>query len=222
MIGPGALTKSKKDVLKRMTLVGTQTLEKVSMERELRAYRAEPTDVRFADVYRVVRPWLRSAGIATIRKYSSLTVSGSLDDVMVEGALSISSAARRFVYLCDCGRAFVHLSDLAKHQREEHRRRGGCELVTLSRFATTSARLAMKRTAFRLVRPEILDPDVEPRGIDGEAEARVVFEVLVSSVRERLSVRARVNLELILRRDLPSGEEIDDLRREVSNIIHSG
>lgn len=191
------------------------------MEAELRSYRANPTDARFAAVYRVAKPWLRSAAIATVSRYPSLTVSGAVDDVVVEGALALSTSARRFVYLCECGRAFVHRSDLAGHQREVHRRRGGC-LVSLSRFARTSARLAMKRTARRIVRPEILDPDVEPVGIDGEAEARVVFEVLVASVRERLSARARADLELILRRGLPSDDGIEDLRREVSNILHLG
>lgn len=194
------------------------------MERELRAYRANPTDARFAAVYHIARPWLRSAAIATVCRYPNLTVSGAVDDVALEGALAISSAARRFVYLCGgCGRAFVELSSLGSHQRTEHRRRGGCELVSLSKFAQTSARLAMRRTARRIVRPEILDPDAEPiYGIDGEAEARVVFEVLVATVRERLSARARANLESILRRDLPMGDEVDALRREVSDIIHPG
>jgi hypothetical protein len=200
------------------------------MERELRAYRANPTDARFVAVYRIAQPWLRSAAIATVGRYHNLTISGAVDDVVLEGALAISSSARRFVYLCDCGRAFVHVSDLAKHQRETHLRRGGCEVVSLERFVTTSARLAMKRTARRIVRPEILDPEVESTEFDGldpcraraEVEARVVFAVLVSSVRDRLSARARVNLECILRRDLPTGEAVEELRREVTNILHSG
>jgi hypothetical protein len=197
------------------------------MEAELRAYRSDPTDARFADVYRVARPWLRSVGIATVRRYSNLTVSGSLDDVVVEGALAISNATRRFVYLCGgCGRAFVHLSSLTTHQRERHRRRGNGELVSLSKFVRTSARLAMKRTARRIVRPEVLDPDVEPV-VDGEAEARIVFEVLVAGVRERLSAWAVVNLENLLRRDLQAGGEVaairyEALRREVRDILHSG
>ena len=59
------------------------------MELELRAYRANPTDSRFADVFRVARPWLKATGISTVKKYPRLSISGSLDDVVLEGALAL-------------------------------------------------------------------------------------------------------------------------------------
>jgi hypothetical protein len=189
------------------------------MEAELRAYRANPTDRRFADVYRVASPWLKSTGISTIRTYRGLTVSGALDDVALEGALSLSRSARRFVYFCEtCGRAFVHSRDLSAHSMSEHRRRGVAALVSLSTFSQTSARLAMKRTARRLVRPEILEPDVET-GIDYDAESNVLMAVLVSRLRERLSARALAELEAILLRDVPAPEEVaEELRRELTHL----
>lgn len=199
------------------------------METTLRAYRANPTDSRFADVYRVARPWLKAAGISTIRNYPSLSISGSLDDVVVEGALALSRSSRRFVYLCDaCGAAKLHLADLGAHQREEHRTRGGLPLVGLSTFAQTSARLAMKRTARRLLRPEILEE--EPETVEAclrpseDVEAAVLFQVFVRQLRSRLSARALLNLELLLASDLEGvdPEAVEVLRREVDSIVHRG
>lgn len=199
------------------------------MEMELRAYRANPTDGRFGDVYRVARPWLKAAGISTLKTYPSLSISGSLDDVVLEGALALSRSARRFVYLCDsCGAAKIHLSDLDAHQRNEHRVRGGLPLVGLSTFSQTSARLAMKRTARRLLRPEILEE--EPETVEAclrpaeDVEAAMLFEVFVRRLRMRLSARARTNLELLLANNLADVDPraIEVLRREVDSIVHRG
>jgi hypothetical protein len=100
----------------------------------------------------------------------------------------------------------------------KHRRRGVAALVSLSTFSQTSARLAMKRTARRLVRPEILEPDVET-GIDYDAESNVLMAMLVSRLRERLSARALAELEAILLRDVPAPEEVaEELRRELTHL----
>ena len=201
------------------------------MELQLRAYRANPTEARFNDVYHVARPWLKATGISTLKTYPSLSISGSLDDVVIEGALALSRSSRRFVYLCDvCGAAVVHLSDLDAHQRDEHRVRGGLPLVGLSKFSKTSARLAMKRTARRLLRPEILEPEPEvveavhrsPEDVE-DVEAAMLFEVFIRQVRSRLTARARANLELLLRSELELVDpgEIDVLCREVDAICTS-
>jgi hypothetical protein len=199
------------------------------MEAVLRAYRANPTDARFGDVFRVARPWLKATGISTLKTYPSLSLSGSLDDVVLEGALALSRSTRRFIYLCDsCGAAKIHLSDLAAHQREEHRVRGALPLVGLSTFSRTSARLAMKRTARRLLRPEILDE--EPEVVEAclrpaeDVEAAMIFEVFVRRLRTRLSARALANLELLLASDLEGVDPraIEVLRREVDSIVHRG
>jgi hypothetical protein len=199
------------------------------MEAELRAYRANPTDSRFSDVFHVARPWLKATGISTLRTYPSLSISGSLDDVVLEGALALSRSTRRFVYICDeCGKAVIHLADLGAHQRAEHRVRGGVPLVALSTFSKTSARLAMKRTARRLLRPEVLEP--EPEIVEAvlrspeDFEAALLFQVFVSRLRDRLSARARVNLELLLKSDLDGVDPraLEVLRREVDSIVHRG
>jgi hypothetical protein len=200
------------------------------MELELRAYRADPTDARFAAVYHVASPWLKSAGISTIKTYPTLSFAGDLDDVVLEGAFALARSARRFVYLCaDCGRAFVDLGGgrgFIAHQRKEHRVRGGYPLVGLATFASTSARLAMKRTARRLLRPEVLEPELEAveaalRPYD-DVEAAMLFEILVQRVRERLTARARVNLEILLRREVLGPEDVADLREQVAAIVHHG
>lgn len=171
------------------------------MESELRAYRANPTDRRFSDVYRVASPWLKSSGLRILGGYRCLCTSGSIDDLIVEGALSLSRSARRFVYFCsDCGQAFVHVVDLSAHRREVHRRRGVAS-VSLSTFSRTSANLAMRRTARRLVRPEIPKSDIE-LGIDDQVETTILFEILISSLGERIWARARESLRAIL-------EEVD-------------
>lgn len=187
------------------------------MERELRAYRANPTDRRFAAVYRVAEPWIRSTGAYVLRGYRELSASAALDDLAVEGALAISRSARRFVYLCgDCGAAFVHARDLGAHNREVHRRRG-VATVSLATFAKTSARLAMKRTARRLVRAEVLDPDID-LGVDDRAEATILLEVLVRSVGDRLWARAREDLRAILAGDDLSEADVARLRAAVAHI----
>lgn len=198
------------------------------MERELRAYRANPTDARFAEVYRLARPWLTTVSETTVRRYTTaLSISGSAEDVAVEGAVAISAAARRFVYLCeDCGRAFVHVSDLGAHQRKEHRRRGACALVSLKKFALTSARLAMKRTARRLVRSsECLVP--APEEVDLDVEERIVFGMMLDRVRGRLTARTLEALEALLRGasiegPLPVEAELGLIRAEVQDILHLG
>lgn len=170
------------------------------MRAELLAYRANPSDLRFNRLYRAAHPWLISTGISTVRRYSNLSVSGALDDVVNEGALALSTSARRFVHFCgDCGRVFVHGRDLSLHAMSDHRRRGAAGAVTLDTFARTSARLVMKRTARRLYRPETLTEWIEDVPSDVDEEERVVLEIMISRLQERVSARARASLELLLR-----------------------
>jgi hypothetical protein len=189
------------------------------MERELRSYRANPTDFTFARLYNVAYPWLKNVGISTVRKYNSLSISGTLDDVLNEGALALSVSTRRFVFMCpDCPTAFVDEIDLVRHAMREHRRRGSTGLVSLAQFARTSARLAMRRTARRMYRPEIPTADLERDVVDLDVEDRIVLELTIARFRDRLSARARANLELVLRRSIGSSS-YEDLRLEADRLI---
>lgn len=184
------------------------------MEVELRSYRANPTDVSFGRLYSAAYPWLKSVGISSVRKYRSLSMDGALDDVVNEGALALSVSARRFTFFCpDCDRVFVNGGDLSRHAMRAHGRRGAGGLVSLSQFARTSARLAMKRTARRLHRPEIptdeIDREVAP---DFGVEDRLIVEIMIERFRERLSARARANLESVLRRSLDDSSTFELLR----------
>lgn len=190
------------------------------MEAELRAYRSNPTNTRFNRLYYTARPWLKNVAISTLNRYSSLSLTGSLDDVVIEGAFALSVSARRFVFLCPvCGRAFVDRADMARHMRVDHRRRG-VGLVSLASFSKTSAALAMRRTTRRLARPEILDPDAADKiGVLEDAEDRMIVEILIGRLRDRLSARVRANLELVLRESIRVDPIVlEDLRREAMYI----
>lgn len=167
------------------------------MEAELRAYRACPNDRRFAAVYRAAEPWLTSSAMRIVSKYRQLSQSSALDDVRVEGALTLSTAAKRFVYFCDvCGSAHLTLARLERHYREVHRVRGA-PAVALATFVKTSSDLVMKRTARRLVRQEILEPEIE-LGVDHGAEQEILSVVLVKQFGSRIHARARQSLRSIL------------------------
>lgn len=195
-------------------------MEAFYMESELLAYRANPTNRRFETLYNTARPWLKSTGILTVKKYNALSVSGALDDVVNEGALALSVSARRFSYFCgDCGRVFVHGRDLTGHVMSEHGRRGASGLVSLATFSKTSARLAMKRTARRLYRPEIPSPDIEEPVVVEDVEERMIVEIMISRFRDRLSAGARASLELLLRSALVDSSAVCDLRREAELLI---
>jgi hypothetical protein len=166
------------------------------VDAELFAYRANPTNARFGRLYDAARPWLTAVGTATVGSYRSLSVSGALDDVVNEGALTLSTAARGFAYFCPaCDRAFLHRRDLRAHAVAEHRRRGTFGAVSLPRFARTSARLAIRRVARNLHRPELLEA-AEPDPVDpGD---RVFLGILIDELRGRLNEDARWCLERLL------------------------
>lgn len=192
------------------------------MERELRTYRANPTDVGFGRLYSVAYPWLKNTGMTAIGKYRSLSMSGTLDDVVNAGALALSVSARRFSFYCgECEAVFVDAGDLVRHAKFSHRRRGAVGLVSLSQFARTSARLAMKRTARRLHRPEILTDEIDryEAATDLDVEDRLILEIMIGRLRERLSERSRAHLELVLRSMILDSSEFDDLRREAECLI---
>lgn len=151
--------------------------------RCLLAYRADPSDRTFARVAAHYRPWVRSNGAWVLRRFEGLRATAELDDVSNEGLLALSRSARRYVHLCDrCGEPFLEGRALRRHALAEHRVRGTGELVSLPLFCETSARLAMKRTYLKSVRPlEYPDESVE-------------------AVPEHLDVEDRLLVELALRR----------------------
>lgn len=189
----------------------------------LRDFRADPTDRRFGVLYAAARPWLSRAARAATARYAQLSLATDVADVENEGALALATAARRFVYLCDCGRAFVHLADFARHNRDAHGVRGAVPGVGLERFSRTSSILTMRRTANRL-----RNPDVVAEGVDPAIEVEADLDVLLESLRARLSGITRANFELYLRARLSSDplevrliERIDvaGLRCEVRRIL---
>ena len=163
----------------------------------LERYRAHPTDAEFASVYHAIEPWLHRTSRAIVRSYSGLDVRTDGEDVKNEGAIALANATRRYVYLCDCGQAFLSRRTLHDHSIEHHARRGGAELVGIETFAKTSARLAMKRTAHRLVTPYVLQEDID-LGADEKAVARMEFAALLQRAQRHLTIRARVLLAEVL------------------------
>ena len=169
-------------------------------------YRANPTNRTFSEVHRAYQPWLRANGMWTLRQFPTLSPEGELDDLTNEGLLAISRSARRFVFFCaTCGRAFVQASDLSAHAAEDHRVRGSAanvSLVSLGKFAEVSAKLAMKRTAARMLTPEIPEEDVDPGGA-WVTEEQILTELLIRRAATRLTADARRVLVSVLEADHP-------------------
>ena len=185
-------------------------------------YRADPNNRSFSKVCQIYRPWLRMNGMWTLNKFPTLSPTGDLDDLTNEGLLAISRSARRYVFFCTvCGKAFIQKVDLSNHAMIEHRIRGAASLVSLKTFVEVSAKLAMKRTAQRLIKPEeILDPNPDV-GIIYFSEEEILIELLIQKASERLSVEALKVLKRILLSDRPryiTSSLIKELRSEFSDL----
>jgi len=147
----------------------------------LLAYRDQPSNWSFDGAYRYVSSWLRVTSSAIVRGYPALDPQFDVADVCSEGTVALFHAARRYVYFCgECGRSFVHGGDLEQHGVRAHRRRGCAGVLPISRFAQESARLAMRRTANRLVTPYDLDDELEV-SVDPRAAERL--EVVTGLLR---------------------------------------
>jgi hypothetical protein len=187
------------------------------MEQELLRYRANPTNANFNTVYRRALPWLRNVSSAVIRRYRNLSVTSDMEDLVTEGALSMSRAAVRFVYMCPvCPEVHLYRRDVAAHLRRDHRLRGAA-YVGLETFAQCSARLAIKRTARRLLTPD-MDEVEEATAVDAGVEADVLLNLLVSAARVRMTDGAVTLLREILTDPDPreirgSGPAVMELRR---------
>lgn len=185
-----------------------------TQEVALRAYRADPTDRKFRHVYDIYKPWLRATGISHVRKIPPLNPGKDLDDVVVEGALAMSRAARRFVWFCrTCGEAFFRYGRLCDHAREVHRIRGNAGLVELATFCECSARMAMGRTARRLVRPLEVYAEAPEEAAGGEDV--ILTEYLIRAASLRMSASAREVLARVLGEPAPrpvSAAVADELR----------
>lgn len=198
------------------------------MQTELIRYRAEPTNRNFKSLYDVSRDWIRIVAGATVKSYHGLK-SADFDDVANEGLLSFANAARRFVYFCPrCGDAFLHRRSLVRHCREAHRVRGVAELVSISKFAQVNSRLAMKRTARRLLRPEVLVDDLEVVSgsvVSGSVESETFVEVLLGRAKALLSDSAeRLLVEIVRSGHRPElGPDLDEIRSVLApELIHPG
>ena len=169
------------------------------MNREdlLLQYRADPTDLNFNRVATAYSPWIGRTGAEALRRLRRSPNSVDLDDLRVEGLLSLSRSARRFLHFCPvCGATFLQRTDLLRHAAEAHRVRGIEEVVGIETFCEVSARLAMRRAARRLIRPEEVLLDEPPEPIDAGAEERLILADLVRRAEERLSGEA---LALLIR-----------------------
>lgn len=195
-------------------------------ELSLRNYRANPSNSTFNVVAKEYKSWLRGAGIYTIRKFPALYGDDSaIDDLTNEGLLELSKSARRFIWFCRrCGRAFIQHRDLVEHAREEHAVRGKTELVRLATFAECSARLAMNRTARRMITPEV--PTELPDLGSIWTEETLAAEILIRKAERRMTADARRILRRILTSSKPDPIDFDDesgawqLRRLLLDLAH--
>jgi len=171
-------------------------------ERALLRYRSDPTDRNFRPVAAHYRPWLVARGVSARRSFGSANVLAEVDDAVNEGLLALSRAARRYVYLCPCGRTFLERRAVRRHGREEHRVRGPVELVELPHFCEETARLAVRRTFSKSVSPEyrLDDPaDLDRRlGVDLGVEDRLLLDLALRRAGERLRGEALVLLRRAL------------------------
>lgn len=193
------------------------------MRDELAAFRADPTSRNLLRLNSIATPWLRGRASQVISRYRRLTTVNDGDDLVNEGLLNLTRAARRYVALCPtCRRAFLRLDSLFGHLRDEHRVLGvSTNFVTLQRFCQESARLAMKRAARRLVTVDFVDSELAETGIDDEFSRRIEFECMVETARQRLSDRAEEVLAQILTSDRvvkPRGEIRRELRRHFRDL----
>lgn len=178
------------------------------MHEELISYRAQPTNLNLSRLYRASRPWLYSQAGHITSRYRDLTLGNDGDDLVNEGMLSMTNAVRRFMWQCPlCRIPFVRRAKLLDHAREVHRLRGEPrKLVPLFVFARWSARLAMQRTATRILMRDVpYGPDVPMMSVAGEADAlgQLVHEAL-------MDLSERGTRELIRMID---GENVDPIVR---------
>jgi len=171
-------------------------------ERALLRYRSDPTDRNFSPVAALYRPWLLARGVSARRSFGSANVLAEVDDAVNEGLLALSRAARRYVYLCPCGRTFLERAAIRRHGRERHRVRGPVELVELPHFCEESARLAVRRTFSKSIslEPCLDDPaDLDRRlGADRGVEDRLLLDLALRRAGERLRGEALVLLRRAL------------------------
>jgi hypothetical protein len=185
-------------------------------ELSLRNYRANPSNRTFQRVAAEYRPWLYSSGMKTLNRFPTLSAGNCLDDLTNEGLLALSVSARRFVWFCRrCGEAFIQHGDLTAHAAVEHGVRGGVQLVKLDQFAECSARLAMRRTARRMLRPEEYPAgagaDLPDLLDEAWTEDALAAEILIRRAERRMSADARRILLRVLSSARPPLLAADDL-----------
>lgn len=182
-------------------------------EAALLEYRANPTNFNFNQVAKVYDPWLRGTARRTLGDFRQSSRALEVSDLTNEGLLSISKSARRFVHFCGipgCGRTFLDRSDLLAHAEGEHFVRGafvpgerllGVDLVSIELFCETSAHLAMRRTAKRMLYPEVIvDEFPEVVSLD-DLEGRAILNELLRHASERLSGSAMALLVQLINGD---------------------
>ena len=195
-----------------------------TVDGALLAYRDHPTNLTFDRAYRPLCGWLHATAGSIVRSYPALDPSVDSDDVCSEGTLALFHAARRYVYFCgECGKVFLHGGDLDRHGVCVHRRCGCASTLSISQFSRESARLAMRRTANRLVTPYDLDDELEVSFDARTTERLTAVEDLYGRLRDRLegmeaSVREQVVAYLLgdsnvvnaafLRKLVQSGEAV--------------
>lgn len=177
------------------------------MQRALTLYRSNPTNGNFRRVHTVAWPWVRRTANNAVSRYATLGAVDA-DDVANEGLLALSNAARRFVHYCPrCGDAFILKSGLERHAMEAHRLRGISPLVGIEKFSCMNSKLAMKRTANRLICiDEILVDEIDKSvaaGAEPFADGDVLLDVIIRQAAAKLSDAAAELLKDVLMSSFP-------------------
>lgn len=176
----------------------------MNKESALLLYRANPTDLNFNSLARTYEPWLQRTGRDALSRFSHLSPTADLDDLRVEGLLSLSRSARRFVHFCPvCGETFLDRRGLRAHAAGEHRVLGAEGLIGIETFCDISARMAMRRAARRLIRPEEILVEEFPEPVDGDQEERIILADLLRCAEARLSGEALALLVRLLCGEVP-------------------
>jgi hypothetical protein len=173
-------------------------------ERALIEYRADPNDYNFSKVASLYEPWIRRTGAETFARFSHLVPVADEDDLRVEALFCFARSARRFVYVCPvCNATFLERRDFRTHATVEHFILAPEELIKITTFCEVGARLAMRRAARRLIRPEeILVEELPEMSCDGSEERLIILD-LVKRAESRLSGEALALLVRMISGDVP-------------------
>ncbi len=194
-------------------------------EMILRNYRSNPSNLNFYKVEKEYNSWLKGNSISILQKFPALSKNLS-DDLINEGLISIHKSTRRFMWMCKkCGNAFLQKSDLDKHAKESHSIRGNVTLVQLAHFTECSVRLSMRRTAIRMIKPEIIS---DFNNIKTEwCEDQISSQIIIKNAENKMTADAKVILNYIFSLNRPKiitkhKKECEEIKNLLSDLLHRG